>query len=74
MPKTDRNRCFRTYVQVRDGGKTLVDNDYSWNKVANMLYVEIPSGVGFSYSDTATDYQVMAWCFSAGVLHRRGFG
>ncbi|CAM9473164.1 unnamed protein product [Ectocarpus sp. 13 AM-2016] len=43
--------------QVRDGGKTLVDNDYSWNKVANMLYVEIPSGVGFSYSDTVTDYQ-----------------
>lgn len=23
-----------------------------------MLYVEIPSGVGFSYSDTVTDYQV----------------
>ncbi|CAM9750410.1 unnamed protein product, partial [Hapterophycus canaliculatus] len=43
--------------QVRDGGKTLVDNDYSWNKLANMLYVEIPSGVGFSYSDTASDYE-----------------
>lgn len=46
-------------VQVRDGGRTLVDNDYSWNQVANMLYVEIPSGVGFSYSDTPTDYEVM---------------
>lgn len=23
-----------------------------------MLYVEIPSGVGFSYSDTVDDYQV----------------
>lgn len=44
--------------QVRDGGKTLVDNEYSWNKLANMLYVEIPSGVGFSYSDTVADYQV----------------
>ena len=44
--------------QVRDGGETLVDNEYSWNKLANMLYVEIPSGVGFSYSDTVADYQV----------------
>ncbi|CAM9570665.1 unnamed protein product [Scytosiphon promiscuus] len=43
--------------QVRDGGKTLVDNDFSWNKLANMLYVEIPSGVGFSYSDTPSDYK-----------------
>ncbi|CAM9255739.1 unnamed protein product [Pylaiella littoralis] len=43
--------------QVRDGGENLVDNNYSWNKIANMLYVEIPSGVGFSYSDTESDYQ-----------------
>lgn len=46
--------------KVRDGGKTLVDNYYSWNKLANMLYVEIPSGVGFSYSDTPSDYKVMS--------------
>lgn len=45
-------------VQVRDGGDSLVDNEYSWNKLANMLYVEIPSGVGFSYSDTIEDYKV----------------
>ncbi|CAN0472489.1 unnamed protein product, partial [Laminaria digitata] len=42
---------------VRDGGNSLVDNDHSWNKLANMLYVEIPSGVGFSYSDTPNDYK-----------------
>lgn len=36
----------------------MVDNDYAWNKVANMLYVEVPSGVGFSYSDTLSDYVV----------------
>lgn len=43
--------------QVRDDGDSLVDNEYSWNKLANMLYVEIPSGVGFSYSDTVADYK-----------------
>eukprot|EP00529_Nitzschia_sp_RCC80_P014324 CAMPEP_0113486040 /NCGR_PEP_ID=MMETSP0014_2-20120614/24792_1 /TAXON_ID=2857 /ORGANISM="Nitzschia sp." /LENGTH=731 /DNA_ID=CAMNT_0000379701 /DNA_START=112 /DNA_END=2307 /DNA_ORIENTATION=+ /assembly_acc=CAM_ASM_000159 len=29
---------------------TLFDNPNSWNKIANILYVEIPIGVGFSYS------------------------
>lgn len=35
-----------------------MDNDHSWNKLANMLYVEVPSGVGYSYSDTPSDYTV----------------
>jgi serine carboxypeptidase-like clade 2 len=41
---------------VNDNGLTLSPNPYSWNKYANMLYVEAPSGVGFSYSDTTSDY------------------
>uniref|UniRef100_A0A8C2WNL8 Carboxypeptidase n=1 Tax=Cyclopterus lumpus TaxID=8103 RepID=A0A8C2WNL8_CYCLU len=36
---------------IQDDGATLQYNEYSWNKIANMLYLESPAGVGFSYSD-----------------------
>ncbi|KAG6532214.1 hypothetical protein ZIOFF_006053 [Zingiber officinale] len=40
----------------RGDGRGLRINKKSWNKVSNLLFVESPAGVGWSYSNSTSDY------------------
>ncbi|ONK61347.1 uncharacterized protein A4U43_C08F28920 [Asparagus officinalis] len=43
--------------RVNSDGETLSPNNYSWNKVANIIFLETPAGVGYSYSNSTLDYE-----------------
>ncbi|KAL8166588.1 hypothetical protein V2J09_008087 [Rumex salicifolius] len=41
--------------RARPDGKTLSLSPFAWNKEANLLFLDSPAGVGFSYSNTSSD-------------------
>ncbi|KAL0376327.1 UNVERIFIED_CONTAM: Serine carboxypeptidase-like 26 [Sesamum calycinum] len=43
-------------LRVAKKGAALEFNQHSWNKEANLLFVESPIGVGFSYTNTSSDF------------------
>ncbi|XP_048127470.1 serine carboxypeptidase-like 45 [Rhodamnia argentea] len=49
--------AFCEHGPFKPSGDVLLKNDYSWNKEANMLYLESPAGVGFSYSVDISYYK-----------------
>ena len=41
-----------------DAKGNFINNEYSWHRAANMLYIESPGNVGFSYIDSKLDYEL----------------
>ncbi|KAL5547520.1 hypothetical protein UlMin_002751 [Ulmus minor] len=41
--------------RINKSGSSLYLNKYSWNSEANILFLESPAGVGFSYTNTSSE-------------------
>ncbi|KAF9668089.1 hypothetical protein SADUNF_Sadunf15G0091800 [Salix dunnii] len=48
--------AFSENGPFRPKGRVLIRNGHSWNREANMLYLETPVGVGFSYATNSSSF------------------
>nr|GMC75152.1 serine carboxypeptidase-like 45 [Ipomoea batatas] len=60
--------AFSENGPFRPSGQFLVKNAHSWNLEANMLYLESPIGVGFSYANNTSSYETVNDKGQSGVL------
>ncbi|CAJ1937570.1 unnamed protein product [Sphenostylis stenocarpa] len=51
--------AFSENGPFRPNGEVLIKNEYSWNRETNMLYLETPVGVGFSYAKGGYSYETV---------------
>lgn len=57
--------AFSENGPFRPNGQGLVRNEHSWNREANMLYLETPIGVGFSFADDTSAYDAVSDAITA---------
>uniref|UniRef100_A0A7N0VKN4 Carboxypeptidase n=1 Tax=Kalanchoe fedtschenkoi TaxID=63787 RepID=A0A7N0VKN4_KALFE len=53
------------FLSSETGKLELKLNPHSWNKAANLLFIESPVGVGFSYTNTSSDIKELGDTFVA---------
>lgn len=53
----EENGAYRPFVSDTRNQTVGVESEFwAWNKIANMIFLDSPAGVGYSYSDTPSDY------------------